>query len=75
MIVCRDCGYRNVEGDTFCGSCGKFLEWAGEKVTVTVDKALVEEAKVEAAQPRRGLMQRVSQAASRLIVGPAPDGT
>lgn len=30
MIVCRSCGSRNGNGDTFCGSCGEFLEWAGE---------------------------------------------
>ena len=27
-LVCRRCGYTNVPGDTFCGSCGAFLEWA-----------------------------------------------
>jgi hypothetical protein len=32
MIVCKQCGYQNEEGDTFCGSCGAFLEWVGEKV-------------------------------------------
>jgi hypothetical protein len=29
-LVCRRCGYTNVPGDTFCGSCGAFLEWEGE---------------------------------------------
>jgi hypothetical protein len=32
MIVCKQCGFHNEEGDTFCGSCGSFLEWVGEKV-------------------------------------------
>ncbi len=32
MIVCRSCGGHNADGDTFCGSCGEFLEWTGEKV-------------------------------------------
>ena len=29
-LVCRRCGFTNVRGDTFCGSCGAFLEWEGE---------------------------------------------
>ena len=28
--LCRRCGYANVPGDQFCGSCGAFLEWEGE---------------------------------------------
>ncbi|MGH2720270.1 MAG: zinc-ribbon domain-containing protein, partial [Actinomycetota bacterium] len=29
MTVCTQCGYRNGEGDEFCGSCGEFLDWSG----------------------------------------------
>jgi Double zinc ribbon len=29
-LVCRRCGFTNVPGDQFCGSCGAFLEWEGE---------------------------------------------
>ena len=32
MIVCKQCGHHNEDNDTFCGSCGKFLEWTGERV-------------------------------------------
>ena len=32
MIVCTQCGNHNQDDDEFCGSCGKFLEWVGEKV-------------------------------------------
>jgi len=32
MIVCTKCGSRNEADDAFCGSCGEYLEWAGEKV-------------------------------------------
>ncbi|HYM51723.1 MAG TPA: zinc ribbon domain-containing protein [Candidatus Limnocylindrales bacterium] len=34
MIVCKQCGHHNDDSDTFCGSCGKFLEWTGERVVV-----------------------------------------
>lgn len=32
MIVCRECGYHNPPGATFCENrdCGSFLEWSGE---------------------------------------------
>jgi hypothetical protein len=32
QVVCRRCGFANVPGDQFCGSCGAFLEWEGEPV-------------------------------------------
>lgn len=32
MMVCTQCGFQNETQDAFCGSCGAFLEWAGEKV-------------------------------------------
>jgi hypothetical protein len=34
VIVCKQCGHHNEDNDTFCGSCGKFLEWTGERVVV-----------------------------------------
>ncbi|GAB3954548.1 zinc ribbon domain-containing protein [Kribbella albertanoniae] len=32
MILCSDCGEQNEDGTVFCGRCGVFLEWEGEKV-------------------------------------------
>ena len=29
-VICRRCGFANVAGDQFCGSCGAFLEWEGD---------------------------------------------
>jgi len=34
VIVCKQCGHHNEDSDTFCGSCGKFLEWTGERVVI-----------------------------------------
>ncbi len=31
MVTCANCGARNTPGDAFCGNCGAFLEWTGEK--------------------------------------------
>src|SRR5689334_20364156 len=28
-LICSKCGFSNVPGDQFCGSCGSFLEWEG----------------------------------------------
>lgn len=36
MIVCTNCGNHNEDTDEFCGSCGKFLEWVGERVETPV---------------------------------------
>ena len=32
MIVCKRCGNHNAADDEFCGSCGVFLEWEGERL-------------------------------------------
>jgi hypothetical protein len=32
LIVCTKCSTQNQDGDEFCGGCGEFLEWAGQKV-------------------------------------------
>jgi hypothetical protein len=29
-VICKVCGFHNEAGAEFCGSCGTFLEWAGE---------------------------------------------
>ena len=31
MIVCERCGSQNADGESFCGSCGAFLEWEGAR--------------------------------------------
>ena len=35
MIVCTSCGYDNEDVETFCASCGGFLEWTGERLGAT----------------------------------------
>ncbi len=34
MIVCTECGERQDDGVVFCGRCGAYLEWEGERVEV-----------------------------------------
>ena len=61
MIVCTNCGNHNEDSDEFCGSCGKFLEWVGEKVAAPAAPApVVEEAEPEAA--KTGFVDRVKAA-------------
>jgi hypothetical protein len=33
-IICKKCGVRAAADETFCGGCGAFLEWEGERVVV-----------------------------------------
>lgn len=61
MIVCTNCGNHNENDDEFCGSCGKFLEWVGERVEAP--KAAVVEAEPEPEVAGRvGLVDRVKAA-------------
>ncbi len=39
-LVCSRCGFANVPGDQFCGSCGAFLEWEGEPATGSAPPAV-----------------------------------
>ncbi len=61
MIVCTNCGNHNENDDEFCGSCGKFLEWVGERVEAPVAAVVEVEAEPEAAA-RVGLVDRVKAA-------------
>jgi hypothetical protein len=33
-IICKKCGVHAAADETFCGGCGAFLEWEGERVAV-----------------------------------------
>src|ERR1700733_12355933 len=65
MIVCKKCGFNNSDADAFCGSCGAFLEWTGEKVTPPATPAPAPGAPepAEPAEPARrgGFMALVQQ--------------
>ncbi|WP_410586164.1 NADase-type glycan-binding domain-containing protein [Amycolatopsis sp. lyj-23] len=64
MIVCKECSQSNRDTDTFCGSCGGFLEWTGQKTAPAAAPPVVA---VEAEAPgKAGLLRRVASA----IVGP-----
>ena len=79
MIVCRKCGFRNAAKDIFCGSCGSFLEWTGEKVEQPkISEEFVQQVEQETAaaevKPKEGLLQRVIQGTNTFIAGPRPAG-
>lgn len=59
MIICTNCGHQNEGGDTFCGSCGTFLEWAGERVAVPHVEPGPEPDPVPKEDERPGLVSRV----------------
>ncbi len=61
MIVCTNCGNHNENDDEFCGSCGKFLEWVGERVEAPKAAVVDVEPEPEAAA-RVGLVDRVKAA-------------
>ena len=55
VIVCKSCGFKNTDADAFCGTCGGFLEWTGEKQAAPV----VAEEPDEPAR-KKSLLERVS---------------
>ena len=62
MIVCTKCGLHNPDGDTFCGQCGSFLEWVGEKVEPAPEAAVAPDEPAAEGAPRAGLIERVKSA-------------
>ena len=62
MIVCKQCGHHNEDNDTFCGSCGKFLEWTGERVAVAQPEPEPPAPEPEPEPAHVGLIDRVKHA-------------
>jgi hypothetical protein len=62
VIVCKQCGHHNEDNDKFCGSCGKFLEWTGERVAVAQPEPEPPAPEPEPEPVRLGLIDRVKQA-------------
>lgn len=59
MIICTNCGHQNEDGDTFCGSCATFLEWAGERVAEPDPEPGPQPDPVPEESERPGLVSRV----------------
>jgi hypothetical protein len=72
VIVCKQCGHHNEDNDTFCGSCGKFLEWTGERVAVAQPEPEPPAPEPEPEPVRLGLIDRVKQAVGIEEVAPQP---
>lgn len=69
MIICRKCGFRNVDADAFCGACGSFLEFTGEKIAPKVSEEFRQRAEEEAAAPtpKRSLLDRIERTLMSVI--------
>jgi hypothetical protein len=52
VVICTKCGFQNSDNASFCGSCGSFLEWTGEKVQPPA--APPPESEPEEPEPERG---------------------
>jgi hypothetical protein len=70
MIVCRECGTQNADGDQFCGGCPAFLEWSGERIDDGDDE--VEEVVDDV--ERAGLVTRCKHAISGDDLPPPTSG-
>jgi zinc-ribbon domain len=67
MIVCKKCGNENRDQDSFCSSCGAFLEWSGEKVAEPQKQPQPQSPQPPPTAPpppdeRQGLVKRVKKA-------------
>lgn len=72
MIVCTECGRHNEDSDDFCGECGAFLEFSGERTAgAEADPAIGDEEDEDAARP--GLVERVKTAVLGEGAGTAGD--
>lgn len=59
MIICTMCGNQNDDSNAFCGDCGKFLEWNGEKVAPPPEVIVVVEEPPPVVEERLTWWQRV----------------
>jgi len=70
VIVCTKCGFRNADSESFCSSCGSFLEWTGERVEAPAPPPRAEEPTSRGtAPPPGGLIDR-----ARELLGQGPAG-
>ena len=73
-VICRRCGFTNVAGDQFCGSCGAFLEWEGEAADAAGSPAAPATAADGLAGDGEGLSGLVRPAAATPTPQPASPG-
>src|SRR5712691_4757852 len=72
VIVCKQCGHHNEDSDTFCGSCGKFLEWTGERVVVAQPEPEPPAPELVPEPAHVGLIDRVKHAVGLEEATPQP---
>lgn len=65
MIICGECGSHNSEGVAFCGDCGTYLEWDGERAAAPPDPAPIPEPEPTPRASGPGFLDRVKS-----VLGP-----
>jgi hypothetical protein len=67
VIVCTMCGNHNDDVSAFCGDCGRFLEWNGEKIAPPPEVVVVVEEPPPAPEARLSWWRRMwAKVTSRL---------
>ena len=76
-VQCSRCGFANVPGDQFCGSCGTFLEWEGvpaDPAATVASSAAASPGPVPGAPATGGPAPAVPPRAVASAPAPADDG-
>jgi hypothetical protein len=60
VIICTACGVRNQDSESFCGECGSYLEWEGEREAAATEAVPVIAPEPPAEAP--GLVRRIKTA-------------
>ncbi|MFJ3977808.1 discoidin domain-containing protein [Streptomyces sp. NPDC090021] len=61
MTTCRKCGFHNIATDRFCGSCGSFLEWTGNRDRIELGDDLHQEAESATVRPLENPLLRAQR--------------
>ena len=64
-IICKKCGVHAAADETFCGGCGAFLEWEGERVVVDDGPPVAAAVPAANESPVKEVMKQTERTANR----------